>query len=107
MNTNALKEAASTARSVAEDAGGALEGLRDRGATRYQEASDQLRRRLRQAREDLTDLQDAAVRNTRRAARRADDYAHDNPWKTAGAAAALAALVVLAIAVITSSHEEE
>lgn len=92
----AVKEAASTARSLATGAGEALHEVKSKGTNRYQNVAVHLRRRMRHAREDLTDLRESAVRRTRRAARRADAYVHDNPWKAIGATAGLTALVVAA-----------
>lgn len=48
---------------------------------------------LARARERLTDV-DAAVRDgARRAANATDDYVHDNPWSSIGAAAAIGMLI--------------
>lgn len=77
-----------------------LARLGDEGSQRYRDASAELQRKMRRARDHLDDAQYATVRQARLAARRADHYVHENPWGTAGAAAALGAAVGALVAVL-------
>jgi ElaB/YqjD/DUF883 family membrane-anchored ribosome-binding protein len=53
--------------------------------------------RLRNARDTLADVEVDAARRTRRAARRVDYYAHDNPWRIVGLGAAIGLVVGILI----------
>lgn len=48
---------------------------------------------LARARDGLAEVQHAAVARARAAGLQADDYVHDNPWRSIGLAASLALLV--------------
>lgn len=48
---------------------------------------------LARARDGLADVQDAALAKARAAGLQADDYVHDNPWRSIGIAAGLALMV--------------
>lgn len=50
---------------------------------------------LRRARERLVDVQDSVYYRGREAARATDDYVHDNPWRSIGAAAAIGLMIGL------------
>ena len=77
-----------------------LAELGDEGARRYQDGVTSLQRQMRRARDDLDDLQYSALRRARRSVRRADAYVHDNPWQSAGAAAAVGAVIGAAVAIL-------
>jgi ElaB/YqjD/DUF883 family membrane-anchored ribosome-binding protein len=62
----------------------------------YPEAAERMLRQLRRLRDEVADLRDTMGRDARVAARAADDYVRANPWKSAGTAAALAAVAVAA-----------
>ena len=49
--------------------------------------------KLTAAKYKLQDLEAAVVEKTKAAARATDDYVHDNPWSSIGAAAALGLLI--------------
>ena len=76
-----------------------IDSARREGGEQYHAAVVRLERRLRQAREDLEDLETGAMRQGRRALRKADELAHDQPYATAGMAALLAATVGVLIGV--------
>ena len=59
-----------------------------------------MQRQMRRTRDDLDDLQYSAVRRARKSIRHADMYVHDNPWQTAGAAAAVGALIGAVVAIL-------
>jgi ElaB/YqjD/DUF883 family membrane-anchored ribosome-binding protein len=67
--------------------------LGDEGSRRYQTTMRALDRQLSQARDELSDLQDSALRRARATIRRADEYVHENPWQ-AGAGAAVTGILV-------------
>lgn len=52
---------------------------------------------LRTARSDLRKLEDSAIARGRDAAKSADLYVHDNPWKAVGLGAALGVIVGMLI----------
>lgn len=73
----------------------------EQGAARYDDASREVRRAFVRARNDFEERREAALRSTRRSARRATRYAQDHPWPIAGGAVAVGllvgALIVLAV----------
>ena len=77
-----------------------LAALGDEGARRYRDAVTGLQRQMRRTRDDLDDLQYSAVRQARKSIRRADAYVRDNPWQSAGAAAAMGAVIGAVVAII-------
>ena len=52
---------------------------------------------LARARDSLAQAQDAAIAKARAAGRAADDYVHENPWRSIGVAAGFGLLVGLLI----------
>ncbi len=52
---------------------------------------------LARAREGLADAQDAALEKAKAAGRAADDYVHENPWRSIGIAAGFGLVVGLLI----------
>jgi ElaB/YqjD/DUF883 family membrane-anchored ribosome-binding protein len=79
---------------------GMLGQLGEEGSRRYRHTVRALDRQLRHARDDLDDLQYSAMRNARATMRRADAYAHENPWRTSAGAAATGILVGVLIAIL-------
>lgn len=61
------------------------------------ELRDKLQAGLTRAREALAQAQDAALSRARAAGRAADDYVHDNPWRSIGIAAGFGLVVGLLI----------
>jgi ElaB/YqjD/DUF883 family membrane-anchored ribosome-binding protein len=57
--------------------------------------------RLRHAKDALSDLEHEAAWRARRAARRADRYAHDNPWQVAGVGVTIGLIVGVLIGAFT------
>ena len=85
--TEATKEKlVSDVKTVLSDA----EDLLRQSAASTGEQAVQLRERgmvmLRQARDKAQSLQEAAVARSKDAARAADDYVHENPWRSIGVA---------------------
>jgi ElaB/YqjD/DUF883 family membrane-anchored ribosome-binding protein len=80
-------------RRVIADAEELLAATADDGSGRLADLRERVKDNLRVARNKLADA-DAIVRaRARRAAEMTDDYVHDNPWSSIGAAAALGLLV--------------
>ena len=77
-----------------------LAELGEEGTRRYRDAVTGLERQMRRARDDLDDLQYSAVRRAKKSIRRADAYVHDNPWQSAGAAAAAGAVIGAVVAIL-------
>src|SRR5258705_2807173 len=92
--------ARATIRNLIEEAEALLGALGEEGTQRYRDAVADLQRQIRRARDQASDLQYAAGRSVRLAALRADHYAHERPWATAGAAVALGAVVGAVIALL-------
>ena len=61
------------------------------------ELRDRVQASLVRARAGLADAQDAALSRARAAGRAADDYVHDNPWRSIGIAAGFGLVVGLLI----------
>lgn len=94
------KEERSTLQNLIADSESLIAALGADGAQRYRDVVSRLERQIRRARDDLDDLQYAAVRRTRAAARAADQYVQSNPWKTAAGAVAVGAAVGAIVALI-------
>ena len=61
------------------------------------ELREKVRISLARAREGLADAQETAIAKAKAAGRAADDYVHDNPWRSIGVAAGFGLLVGLLI----------
>lgn len=61
------------------------------------ELRGRMQQRLEQAKTRLAHLQEVAVTKAKAAGHAADEYVHDNPWKTIGAAAGAGLLAGLLI----------
>lgn len=91
--TETREELLANLRRVISDAEDLLAATADETGGKIDELRIRARRNLSIARDKLADA-DAAVRaGARRAARATDDYVHDNPWSSIGAAAAIGMLV--------------
>lgn len=103
MHTNAddpNDDARTTLRNLISESESLLAALGEEGTQRYRSAVSSLQRQIRRALDDLDDMQYSAVRRTRMAARRADQYVQSNPWKTAAAAVAVGAAVGAIVALV-------
>lgn len=91
--TQTKDELLANLRRVIADGEELLAATAGEGGARFDELRARARRNLLLAREKLADA-DAALRaGARRAATATDDYVHDNPWSSIGAAAAIGMLV--------------
>jgi len=80
-------------RRVIADAEELLAATADDGSGKLADLRERVRENLRVARDKLADAEAAVRAQARRVAYAADDYVHDNPWASIGAAAALGILV--------------
>jgi ElaB/YqjD/DUF883 family membrane-anchored ribosome-binding protein len=80
-------------RRVISDAEELLAATTDESGGKFADLRERVQDHLRVARGKLADAEDAVRVHARHAAYAADDYVHDNPWSSIGAAAALGILV--------------
>ena len=57
------------------------------------EARERLERGMKTAKKRLTDLQEQSVEQAKVAAKATDEFVHDHPWQSVGAAFAVGALI--------------
>ena len=77
-----------------------LKLVTDEGGDRANTLRTRAERNLSAAKDRLRSLEDAVLEKTRATARATDEYAHENPWQTAGLAAGLSALFGVAICLL-------
>jgi ElaB/YqjD/DUF883 family membrane-anchored ribosome-binding protein len=80
-------------RRVIADAEELLAATADENGGKLTELRERIEDHLRVARDKLADAEEAVRAQARRVAYAADDYVHDNPWSSIGAAAALGILI--------------
>jgi ElaB/YqjD/DUF883 family membrane-anchored ribosome-binding protein len=90
----------STLRNLITECDALLGQLGEEGTRRYKNTMRAFDRQLQQTRDDLDDLQYSAMRRARQTIRRADEYVHENPWRTSAGAAATGILVGALIAIL-------
>ena len=83
---------------VVDEAQQLLKSAADSGDARFQVLRDKFVVQVRQMREHLEDLQDAAVEKAKEAARTTDDAVHEHPYGAMGIAAAAGLLIGFLIA---------
>lgn len=89
-----------TLRNLISESETLMASIGEEGSQRYRDAVAAMRRQIQHAQDELEDLQYTAIRRARLMARRTDRYVHDNPWRTAGVAAAVGAAVGAAVAIL-------
>ncbi|MGL6112744.1 MAG: DUF883 family protein [Rubrivivax sp.] len=72
-------------RGVIADAEEVLRSTADHAGAGAAELRTRMQDRLRQAKDQLHHVQEAAVTRAKAASHVADDYVHDHPWKAVGA----------------------
>lgn len=100
MQTPRSDEVRTALRDLVSKSEGMLVAIGEEGSQRYRDAAVALERQIRSAQDRIDDVQHIAVRRARLAARQADNYVHENPWRTAGAAAAVGAAVGALVALL-------
>jgi len=84
-------------RAVAADAEELLKATANQTGERVTAARARIEETLREARERLAELEEGAIARGKQAARRADEYVHDNPWESIGVAGAVGFLLGMLI----------
>ena len=84
-------------RAVIADAEELLQSTAGQAGEGAKEMRQRMQERLRQARSSLAQLQDTAVTKAKEAGHKADEFVHENPWKSIGAAAGIGLVVGLLI----------
>lgn len=84
-------------RTVISDAEEVLRMTADEVGESAADLRSRLQARMNQAKADLIHLQEAAVEKAKAAGHAADDFVHDNPWKSIGIAAGIGLVVGLLI----------
>jgi ElaB/YqjD/DUF883 family membrane-anchored ribosome-binding protein len=77
-----ISDAEEMLRMTADEVGDSAAGLRGR-----------IKDRMNKAKDDLTRLQDAAIDKAREVGDAADEFVHENPWKSIGIAAGIGLVV--------------
>ncbi len=81
-----ISDAEEVLRMTADEAGESAADLRSR-----------VQARMNQAKADLLHLQEVAIAKAKEAGHAADDFVHDNPWKSIGIAAGIGLVVGLLV----------
>ncbi len=97
MNTIQKDKLMSDLRVVIADAEELLRMTADQAGEKAADVRNRIEARLHQARIDLLSLQEAAVEKAKAAGHAADEYVHDNPWKSIGIAAGVGMVIGLLI----------
>ncbi len=79
-----------------------MNAVRKEGGDQYRQTMERIEGEIERAREQLDELQDTIAARTRTMARRTDRIVHEHPWESAGAAAAVAVLLGVAIGLMIS-----
>lgn len=87
---------------VVAEADQLLKLVTEEGGDRADAFRSKVGRSLDSAKTRLRSMEDAVMDTTRATARATDEYVHENPWQTVGAAAALGALFGVAISLLIS-----
>jgi ElaB/YqjD/DUF883 family membrane-anchored ribosome-binding protein len=85
---------------VLSEADQLLKLVSDEGGDKAHAFRTKVERNLSAAKDRLLSLEDAVLERTMATARATDEYAHENPWQTAGLAAGLSALFGVAICLL-------
>jgi ElaB/YqjD/DUF883 family membrane-anchored ribosome-binding protein len=80
--------------------------LLEAGGARLGGAREAIAQRLEAAGDSLTELEQAAARDARRALRRANRYAEDNPWRVAAGALIVGLVLGVALGIGTGSRRD-
>jgi len=85
---------------VVHEADQLLKFVADEGGDKTNALRGNVERNLNAAKERLRSLEDAVMEKTRATARATDEYAHENPWQTAGIAAGLSVVCGVVIGLL-------
>jgi ElaB/YqjD/DUF883 family membrane-anchored ribosome-binding protein len=82
---------------VVEDAEELLRATASQAGEKVASARGRIQDSLRNAKEKLTQVEEAVVDKTKLAAKATDEYVHENPWKSVGIAGAVGVIIGLLI----------
>ena len=85
---------------VVSDTEQLLKSVASAGGEKTQLLRANVEQSLKQAKDRLKDLQDDALVRTRAAARKTDEYVHDNPWQSIGIVAGIAAVLGIVVGLL-------
>jgi ElaB/YqjD/DUF883 family membrane-anchored ribosome-binding protein len=85
---------------VVAEADQLLKLVTDEGGDQADALRSRVERNLNSAKDRLRKMEDAVLEKTRETARATDEYVHENPWQTMGAAAGLSVLFGVAIGLL-------
>jgi ElaB/YqjD/DUF883 family membrane-anchored ribosome-binding protein len=91
---------------VVSEADQFLKHLSDEGGDRANALRTKVERNLNAAKDRLRSLEDTVLEKTRATVRATDEYVHENPWQTVGAAAGLSALFGVAIGLLLYRRQD-
>lgn len=97
LNATQTEKLMSDLRLVVADAEDLLRATAGQVGDEAHEVRAKVEASLARARDGLHQLQDAALSKAKEAGRQADDYVHENPWRSIGVAAGIGLLVGLLI----------
>lgn len=89
---------------VLSDAQELIDAIGKDGADKYSAAIGRLQSNMDRARERIGDYQSSLIRRSRRAARAADDVAHEHPWALASTSVAIGALIGAIVATVLTQR---
>jgi ElaB/YqjD/DUF883 family membrane-anchored ribosome-binding protein len=85
---------------VIADSEALLKAMAAAGGDKAQALRGDLQRKMGEARARIDELQDAALERSRVAAKKADEYVHENPWESIAVSAGIAAVIGLVIGLL-------
>ena len=98
MTTDANRDKLITdVKTLMADADDIVKAMASATGEKATELGEKLRVKLRSAKEKMADVQEVLAERAKAAARATDDFVHDNPWKSAGIAAAVGFLIGLLV----------
>ena len=97
MSTAQKDKLMSDLRMVITDAEELLRMTADQAGEKAADVRSRVQERLSQARIDLVHLQESAVAKAKAAGHATDEFVHENPWKSIGAAAGIGMVIGLLI----------
>lgn len=83
---------------VLKDAEEFIKHSEEQASEGFHSTRQKLESTLKNAKTEINHIEDLVVRKSKEVAHNADDYVHENPWKTAGIAAGVGLLIGLLIA---------
>lgn len=90
---------------VVSDTEQLLKSIAAGGGEKAQALKSSVEENLRVARQKLAQFEQTAIERARVAARRTDEYVHENPWQSVAVVAGVAAVVGIVIGLLLNRHD--